>query len=101
MILSFTTYHYQPLQEVDLPLSVATTDSAIANAKEMASTLEATGSTSMLAGLKVAVELTKRIQKKEGDKYQPLIVLLTDGQPTDATADDIVTQVRLVVICNS
>ena len=100
-------YYYNP--EVEREQKVVTLENAtfpraypanadnIKKAKDAIAALKSDGSTSMYGALQVALRLVEleRIQKSQADniKRQPIIVFLTDGQPTDLSTDEITTKI--------
>ncbi|XP_031344971.1 inter-alpha-trypsin inhibitor heavy chain H4-like isoform X1 [Photinus pyralis] len=69
----------------------------ISKAKLAVSSMNADGTTAMYGGLQVAlrlVELERKRQDEANDvKRQPIIIFLTDGEPTDASPNDLTTKI--------
>ncbi|KAF5276954.1 hypothetical protein FQR65_LT16118 [Abscondita terminalis] len=55
--------------------------------------MKATGSTNMYAALKVGLRLVQDEKKGEDMKRQPIIMFLTDGDPTDLSTEEISTKI--------
>ena len=58
-------------------------------------------STNIIGGLEVGLFLIKRTEKKFPDKYQPILIFLTDGLPNVGidSGDEIVTLVGIRLRC--
>ncbi|KAF5307805.1 hypothetical protein FQR65_LT06677 [Abscondita terminalis] len=67
----------------------------IKKAKDAINKLNSDGSTDMYSGLEVGLHLieVERTNKDNTIKRQPIVVFLTDGEPTDYSTDDITTKV--------
>ncbi|XP_008193326.1 inter-alpha-trypsin inhibitor heavy chain H4 isoform X2 [Tribolium castaneum] len=69
------------LREINLPRAVNGTEENIEAAKKIIEDKSRLGMTNMMYGLEVGLFLIKRTQEETPDKYQPMIVFLTDGHP--------------------
>ncbi|RZC37142.1 VIT and/or VWA domain containing protein [Asbolus verrucosus] len=81
------------LRETGLPDEVEATEDNIEKAKKVIKIVGYMGSTNIMEGLEVGLFLTKRTQEKFPNKYQPMIVFLTDGLPTEHTVHGITSTV--------
>ncbi|KAJ1526422.1 hypothetical protein ONE63_009556 [Megalurothrips usitatus] len=70
--------------------SYAATNSRITAAQTRARRMTASGGTSMKTGLLTGLQCAKLIQS---NKVDPILVVLTDGQPTDGTPDVVINAV--------
>ncbi|RZB41582.1 inter-alpha-trypsin inhibitor heavy chain H4, partial [Asbolus verrucosus] len=81
----YTTEQYghleSELRELGLPEGVEATKENIRKAKEIVKGRGNMGLTNIIAGLEIGLFLTKRTQEKFPNKYQPMIIFLTDGLP--------------------
>ncbi|XP_044266585.1 inter-alpha-trypsin inhibitor heavy chain H4-like isoform X2 [Tribolium madens] len=75
------------LKEMNLPQAVNGTKENIEAAKNIIKDTSNLGMTNMIYGLEVGLFLIKRTQEKVSDKYQPMIVFLTDGYPNVGMSD--------------
>ncbi|RZB40963.1 VWA domain containing protein [Asbolus verrucosus] len=74
--------HLEPeLRELGLPGGVKATKENIEKAKEIVKDHGDMGMTNIIAGLEIGLFLIKRTQEKFPNKYQPMIIFLTDGLP--------------------
>ncbi|KAB0797974.1 hypothetical protein PPYR_08967 [Photinus pyralis] len=102
---SFYYYNEQPdtketieiLEGAKFPRAYAANADNIKKAKDAISAIKSDGSTSMFGALQVALRLVEleRTQPSGSDtiKRQPIVIFLTDGQPTDLLPDEIITQI--------
>ncbi|KAB0790702.1 hypothetical protein PPYR_14851 [Photinus pyralis] len=79
------------------PSAFPANSDVIRKAKAAVSKLVAQGSTAMFGALQVAlrlVELERNRQRDSNDlRRQPIVIFLTDGDPTDATTEDITSKI--------
>ncbi|XP_031349541.1 inter-alpha-trypsin inhibitor heavy chain H4-like isoform X2 [Photinus pyralis] len=86
-----------PLENASFPSAFPANSDVIRKAKAAVSKLVAQGSTAMFGALQVAlrlVELERNRQRDSNDlRRQPIVIFLTDGDPTDATTEDITSKI--------
>jgi Mg-chelatase subunit ChlD len=68
-------------QETKLPEAVEATNENIEKAKNIIKDKSDLGMTNIIAGLEIGLYLIKRSQENLPNKYQPMIIFLTDGLP--------------------
>uniref|UniRef100_A0A1Y1ND92 Inter-alpha-trypsin inhibitor heavy chain H4-like n=1 Tax=Photinus pyralis TaxID=7054 RepID=A0A1Y1ND92_PHOPY len=85
------------LENATFPRAYPANADNIKKAKDAIAALKSDGSTAMFGALQVALRLVEleRTQPSESDsiKRQPIVIFLTDGQPTDLSTDEIITQI--------
>ncbi|XP_068904458.1 inter-alpha-trypsin inhibitor heavy chain H4-like isoform X3 [Tenebrio molitor] len=69
------------LRETKLPEAVEATNENIEKAKNIIKDKSDLGMTNIIAGLEIGLYLIKRSQENLPNKYQPMIIFLTDGLP--------------------
>ncbi|KAK5646826.1 hypothetical protein RI129_005290 [Pyrocoelia pectoralis] len=82
------------LENTTFPPAYPANADNIKKAKEAISALKSDGSTAMFGGLQVGLRLVE-LARAQSDKIkrQPIIIFLTDGQPTDLSTEDIITKI--------
>ncbi|XP_063930131.1 inter-alpha-trypsin inhibitor heavy chain H4-like isoform X2 [Zophobas morio] len=88
--------HLEPhLRETNLPEGASVSDENIDKAKNAIENYADMGATNIIGGLEVGLFLIKRTQEKFPDKYQPILIFLTDGLPNVGihSGDEIITLV--------
>ncbi|XP_031343184.1 inter-alpha-trypsin inhibitor heavy chain H4-like isoform X2 [Photinus pyralis] len=85
------------LENATFPRAYPANADNIKKAKGAITALKSEGSTAMFGALQVALRLVEleRTQPSEREpiKRQPIVIFLTDGQPTDLTTDEIITKI--------
>ncbi|XP_063902781.1 inter-alpha-trypsin inhibitor heavy chain H4-like isoform X2 [Zophobas morio] len=69
------------LKEANLPQAAEASNQNIENAKNIVKDKSDMGLTNIIAGLEIGLFLIKRTQEYTPNKYQPLLIFLTDGLP--------------------
>uniref|UniRef100_A0A6P7EY96 Inter-alpha-trypsin inhibitor heavy chain H4-like isoform X1 n=1 Tax=Diabrotica virgifera virgifera TaxID=50390 RepID=A0A6P7EY96_DIAVI len=72
---------FEELSKLELPNALAATKEAISKGKAVIEKLQDTGLTNMLGSIETGLHLVHK-ELKSGSKRQPLIIFLTDGDPT-------------------
>ncbi|XP_072396148.1 inter-alpha-trypsin inhibitor heavy chain H4-like isoform X1 [Diabrotica undecimpunctata] len=72
---------FEELFKLELPNAVAATKEAISKGKAVIDKLQDTGLTNMLGSIETGLHLVNK-ELRTGSKRQPLIIFLTDGDPT-------------------
>ena len=89
--------HQESLKNIPFPPAYKANADNIKKAKWAISQLVADNLTSMLGALEVALHLieVERTQTNKSDliKRQPIVIFLTDGEPTDSSADEIIHKI--------
>ena len=88
---------YVTLENVKFPKAYSVNADNIKKAKDAVSNLTADGTTSMYSALEVALHLVEleriQLQTNEINYRQPMIIFLTDGEPTDSSPEYITKKI--------
>ncbi|KAL3280742.1 hypothetical protein HHI36_003977 [Cryptolaemus montrouzieri] len=92
---SFSEYRYENndanflkmLKEKNIPQSILATPNNIAKAKAFVKTMVASDFTNILGGLDVGLLIVQKTRENSSEFRQPIIVFLTDGEPTEGVTD--------------
>ncbi|RZC39131.1 inter-alpha-trypsin inhibitor heavy chain H4-like, partial [Asbolus verrucosus] len=78
-----------------LPPAVEASEANIEKAKEVVEKLNAYGGTDIKSALEVGLKLVKKNKEEKNDTHQPIIVFLTDGEPTvgETVPDKIISSI--------
>lgn len=82
----------QKLQYTKFPTAYLANADNIKKAKVAVSNLTSDGSTSMFGALEVALYLVQQ-ERQKANSRQPMILFLTDGEPTDFSTDEIMKNI--------
>uniref|UniRef100_A0A1Y1K8L3 Inter-alpha-trypsin inhibitor heavy chain H4 n=1 Tax=Photinus pyralis TaxID=7054 RepID=A0A1Y1K8L3_PHOPY len=82
------------LEEVDFPPAYPANADNIKKAKAAVAKLVSDGSTGMFGALEVALHLVEMGRKQNDSlKRQPMVIFLTDGEPTDKSTSEIISKI--------
>lgn len=88
----YTLEARQILQNTKFPTAYLANADNIKKAKVAVSNLKSDGATSMFGALEVALHLVQQERQKASSR-QPMILFLTDGEPTDYSTDEIMKNI--------